>query len=159
MASLPKHIPQLNEKHEQFGAEYLDTGSAAEAARRVGYSPSYGRQLKMRDDIRAAILIASRKEFEAGAAPAVRTIIDLAQHGRSEKVRLDAAKYLADRVFGRPTARVQTTIPVAELGIDEIRQEIRELAEELGLTDMIDVTPDRTPTNVVSKEDGAEIGT
>ena len=44
---------------------------------------------------------AARKLFYETAAQAAATITQIAQHGTTERVRLDAAKYVVERVLGR----------------------------------------------------------
>ena len=49
----------------------------------------------------------ARKMFREGLVPATQTLIALATYGKSEKTRLDAAKYIVERNIGRITDKLQ----------------------------------------------------
>jgi hypothetical protein len=44
----------------------------------------------------------ARRIFQEGAPGAAAAIVHIAMYGSNERLRLDAAKYISDRVLGRP---------------------------------------------------------
>jgi len=45
----------------------------------------------------------AREVLKAGLVPAVQTIVNLSQTGHSERIKLDAAKYVVERNLGKET--------------------------------------------------------
>ena len=119
---------------------YAETGNVVAAARVAGWNPSTAQGALRKPKLAAAVLFESQRRMVTGAPVAVSTIIELAGSAVSEKVRLEASKFLIEQNLGKALERVQleVALPAEE---KELLDRIGELARDLGLR-TIDVTPD-----------------
>lgn len=60
---------------------------------------SYREEWELKEAQGRDIAVNARKSMEGSAAAAVETITNLAEHGRSESIRLKAAMYIADKTI------------------------------------------------------------
>ena len=132
----------MNERHRKFLDIYASNGgNGAEAARRVGYTDNGGASIRV-----TAHRILKKPEcveylhklllegLTAEAPFAIAAIRHLAEHGTSERVRLEACKELLDR-SGFKLAEKHELILRDERSDDEIEAQIRSSLAELGMTE------------------------
>lgn len=69
----------------------------------------------------------TRKLFRESAPAAATAIVHVALYGQNEKIRVDAAKYVVERVLGRPgEENANGRSPLEELMEGVIKQEVPE---------------------------------
>lgn len=97
----------------------LANGNASEAARRVGWPPERGRRLvaehpELREIVHQAVshMAESRlADWTAMHAEAVAKIGHLMRQAQDERVQLDAAKYVVERVEGKVVQPIRDDTP------------------------------------------------
>ncbi len=149
-------LADLSERQAAFVREYVERGGkpggAASAAQAAGYArPGHSGRAAAR--VRASELLRNPKVLTAlrdeltrrlntGAVIGVQTLIDLCQNGRSEQVRLGAARELVDRGYG-PVVSRNATIQASTTMEDLIMQLDAREAQEAAAAHprMIDAKP------------------
>ena len=90
-----------------YGKRQPVTSKADETARRENLAAGR-RLLKLRFGGRLASAEAVKQALAANVSAYLERIDILARKGADERIALDAARYLIDRVAGKPTEKVQT---------------------------------------------------
>lgn len=92
-----------------------------------------------------------REDINAAAVPALKTILEIVRQGESDRVKLDAAKFIFDHVIGKPTQELKHSAgeglegllagllvnPDGEEAIDIVDAEVVEEDDEDDLDDLV----------------------
>ncbi len=146
----------LTERQAEVVVSYCQKGNLAAACREVGYDHREAKRLLADNPgFQAAVAEYIQGLYLTDRVEARRTIVKLMKTGESEKVRLDAAKWLDERASGKAPDRHIHEHRVS-LDAGAVRQEIRRLAAELNLgeeieTRVLDVGPPELPAALPSQ--------
>jgi phage terminase small subunit len=131
LPSAPVTLADLSDRQARFVREFVERGgrpgAAADAAVAAGYARA-GRAGRPAARVRASELLHNEtvlrflrdeltRKLNAGAALGVQVLIDLAEHARSEQVRLSAARELVDR--GHMPIMSRSAVVKTELTIED----------------------------------------
>lgn len=138
----------LTERQAGVVVAYCQSGSLLRACREVGYDYTEARRLLADNPgFQAAISEYIQGLYLADRVEARKVIVKLMKSGESERVRLDAAKWLDERAAGK-AAEHHVHEHYVTSDREAIRVEIRRLQQELGLGQVLEVRalPIASPT-------------
>lgn len=129
----------LTRRQAEVVVAYCEQGNLAAACRRVGYDyTEASRALKDNPGFQAAVAEYIQGLYLTDRVKARKVIVRLMEKAESERVRLDAAKWLDERAAGKATEHhVHEHKITADR--DAIRSEIRRLVTELQMGEEIEV--------------------
>ncbi len=140
---------KLSSQETKFVQAITQGMGKRDAAIFAGYAPNSAHvsasRLLSREHVLHAIRDAAEKQINAGVAIGARVLVELAEKGKSEAVRFQAATSLLDR-GGLPFIRQSETRHVIEdrRSDAELMEHVRNLAHELGVpleAKLIESTP------------------
>jgi phage terminase small subunit len=110
---------ELTQRQKVFCEHYVESGNGTEAAKVAGYSDKSVKQIASENlskpNIRAYIEELNERRyretqqiFKRYAVTAFETLVDIAENGRVEVARVNAANSILDRAGYKPTDNVRT---------------------------------------------------
>ncbi len=124
----------LTERQAQLVAAYCHSGNLASACRQVGYDYREAkRMLAEHPGFQAATREYIQGLLVRDLVRARNVLLDLMERAQSEKVRLDAAKFLTERAAGKTPERHLHLHEHRFTSREELVKRITELAGELGI--------------------------
>jgi phage terminase small subunit len=103
-----------NNRREKFVAEYVKDGNATKAAVRAGYSTKSARVTGHRLLTNAAL----QQRLQEAGQQGLETLMEIAESGKSETARVQAATVLMDRAWGRVITPVEIKPTLVKICID-----------------------------------------
>ena len=104
-----KKQPSLTDKQQVFIEKYIETGNKQEAKQIAGYSEKTQLSSVCTPEVQNAIIVHVNKTLHEYAPIAVQTMINLSEHAKNDKVRLDATKDILDRAGFKPAEKREIT--------------------------------------------------
>jgi len=124
----------LTERQAQVVADYCHTGNLASACRKNDYDYREAKRLLAENPgFQAAVHEYIQGLLVRDLVRARNVLLDLMERAKSEKVRLDAAKFLTERAAGKTPERHLHLHEHRFTSRDELLKRILGLASELGL--------------------------
>jgi phage terminase small subunit len=121
-----------NNRREKFVAEYVKDGNATKAAVRAGYSAKSARVTGHRLLTNAAL----QQRLKEAGQQGLETLMEIAESGKSETARVQAATVLMDRAWGRVITPVEIKPTLVKICIDLTG------SGEVPPADVLDLDPD-----------------
>lgn len=148
----------LTERQAQVVVAYCKRGKLAPACREVGYNYTEAQRLLADNPgFQAAVAEFIQALYLTDRVEARKVIVALMKGAESERVRLDAAKWIDERAGGK-VAELHVHEHRVSVDRDSIRAEIRRLSTELGLgheiqSRMLEIGPPALPAGLEDPED------